>query len=253
MGIVRGYSDLLRTLNSEPRLKSGIVVDTNVLISATYDADLANSEAFELFDFLAELEVPKFCNVNVRYEFLEIHRRLIFTEALLHFDADKVESPMKLELLKKLNSLKARSGKAEKNDSPFRMSENEIKQFKILLHGSQWKGRNAWSAVCRDLVGTKISNVWTIMQDELGLNFLSLRDDDVIAYMDAPPNWDQVTQLMEEYGLSSSDAMIMNIFLCSKFLGLISSDMDIALSFKMMPDTGDKILFVPDRLLKNLA
>lgn len=39
-----------------------------------------------------------------------------------------------------------------------------------------------------------------------------------------------MTDLISKYGLSSSDAMILNMFLCSKFEAVASSDVDIALA-----------------------
>ena len=85
MNIIRGYNQFLSSLNED--LRRGVIADTNVLISATYDLDPAHEEAADLFDLAAENKIPIFCNVNVRSEFLEIHRWIIFTEALLDFEA----------------------------------------------------------------------------------------------------------------------------------------------------------------------
>jgi hypothetical protein len=85
MSLIWGYSDFLTTLNRLPSLKKGMVVDTNVLISATYDSDNFYDPTKEFLNFVAEYEVPLYCNVNVRAEFLEIHRRIIFSETLFDF------------------------------------------------------------------------------------------------------------------------------------------------------------------------
>lgn len=85
MSQVLGYSDFLKALTDKPSLKNGLVVDTNVLISATYDSDNFFEPTTQFFDYLAENEIPIYCNVNMRAEFLEIHRRIIFTESLIDF------------------------------------------------------------------------------------------------------------------------------------------------------------------------
>ena len=252
MALIRGYSDFLKSVNEKPTLKHGLVLDTNILVSATYEPDPAYREATELYDYLIELGIPTFCNVNVRAEFLEIHRRIIFTEALLNFRTENLDSAAADNLNRKLHSLKTRTAKAEKNDSTFRLSDREIKDFKVLISKIEDRSRNAWLAFCNESIGTKLSDLWSKTEAATGLQFLSLRRDDHKNYIDTSPDWDEVAKLMEQYGLSSSDAMIMNIFLCSKFVGLVSSDIDIALSFKEMPDTGDKILFIPDRAVRYL-
>ncbi len=67
--MILGYSDFLKTLTKLPTLKRGVVVDTNVLISATYDSDTFYDETKDFLSFIAEHAIPLFCNVNVRAEF----------------------------------------------------------------------------------------------------------------------------------------------------------------------------------------
>lgn len=64
MLVVRKYSDLLVTLTERPELKSGIVADSNVLISATYESDRAHDQTVEFLDLLSEQQIPIFCNVK---------------------------------------------------------------------------------------------------------------------------------------------------------------------------------------------
>lgn len=252
MGIVRGYGDLLLTANTVAHLKGGVLLDTNVLVAATYPWDSAHGEARDFGDYLSELEIPKFCNVNARFEFLEIYRRILFTSALLGFNTGQVENSENEALVKKIHSLKTRSAKAKAIGKVLRLSENEIKEMKLLFYKHQISSRNAWLVFCENHIGSDLDDIWQEVEDELGVNFLSLRAGDGHAYMETAPDWRDVTKFMSSHGLSSSDAMILNIFLSSKFVGLVSSDIDLALSFKAMTTSSDKILFVPDRLLKKL-
>ena len=68
-----GYSDFLRQLENRPEMKEeGLVVDTNMLISATYDGDAFFKQTNYLLDLVIENKVPLFYNINVRAEFLVI-------------------------------------------------------------------------------------------------------------------------------------------------------------------------------------
>jgi len=45
-------------------------VDTSILFAVSYPNDANNTAASELFDYLAELKIPAFTNVNIRAEFM---------------------------------------------------------------------------------------------------------------------------------------------------------------------------------------
>ncbi len=75
----------LEGLTDKPSLKNGLVVDTNVLISATDESDNFFEPTTQLFDYLAENKIPIYFTVNVRAESLEIHRRLILTVSPIDF------------------------------------------------------------------------------------------------------------------------------------------------------------------------
>lgn len=81
-----GYSELDKLLIQSPNVKNGILIDTNILVSATYELDQCHDSAMNFIDSIIEREIPIYCNVNIRAEFLEIHRRILFSEAILDFE-----------------------------------------------------------------------------------------------------------------------------------------------------------------------
>ena len=81
-GEVIRFSDVLKTLSVQPALKSGCLVDTSILFAASYPPDEFNHESEELFDYFGELEIPLLTNVNVRSEFIDLHRRVSIPEGL---------------------------------------------------------------------------------------------------------------------------------------------------------------------------
>lgn len=241
---VRGYSEFLGSF--EESLRTGIIADTNILISASYDLDPSNTETVQFFDLLAESEVPIFCNVNVRSEFLEIHRRIIFTEALLDFEAQVDKTKIPKDLVSKLNSIRSQSEKRTKHaKAPLRLSEADIKDFKSKMSQICSGASDLWTALCEDRVGDKPASVWKETEDAFGINFLSMRKEDREQYFIKSPSWDDAMRLMESHGLSSSDAMIVNMFLCSKLRAIVTSDWEVASSLHKMADAA-KLVFCPD-------
>src|SRR3989338_5529014 len=120
MKFVRGYSEFISSLNDD--LQVGVVADANVLISASYDLDSANAKAVQFFDLLAEKNIPILCNVIAKLEFLEIHRRIIFTEALLDFESQVDKSLLPKEVASKFNSIRSRAGaKMKQGQLPLRL------------------------------------------------------------------------------------------------------------------------------------
>ena len=101
---------------------------------STYDSDTFYDETKEFLSFIAEYAIPLFCNVNVRAEFLEIHRRIIFSEALFDFNdaIDKAKLPIRLasQLGKWSKSNKTRK---DQGKAPLRLSEADLKWVKLEL------------------------------------------------------------------------------------------------------------------------
>lgn len=107
------------------------------------------------------------------------------------------------------------------------------------------KTRNLWLELCSEKISDKLGKIWINTQDSLGLNFLSLREDDQKNHLNEKPDWLNVTRLMGDYGVSSSDAMILNMFFVSKFSAIASSDRDIG--FVVATEIAEsKICIVPD-------
>lgn len=246
--MIWGYSEIRELLSGYPNTKNGLLVDTNILIAATYELDEFNESAMDFIDICIDLEIPLFCNVNIRSEFLEIHRRIIFSEAILDFEKQCKKALLPHDLVNDLNAFRTRYERrllSKPNKTPLKLSDSEIKDFKvkmILIKGLQ---NDLWSELCEHRVGTKISEIWQATEESLGLNFLSLRKEDQEKHLKQKPAWSEVTDLISKYGLSSSDAMILNMFLSSKFEAVASSDIDIALAIKSM-SLSKKHAIIPD-------
>jgi predicted nucleic acid-binding protein len=253
MQLLWGYSDFLSLLSSRPKLCDGLVVDTNILISATYDGDTFFEQTNDLLDLVVENNVPLFYNVNVRAEFLEIQRRITFTDALLSFESQTRLATLPLELSKKLKSIRSNQTKREEDGRKnLRLSEADIKDFKSLMIQENLSSGNLWREFCHHYVGDQILSAWEETEIKFGLNPLSLRADDKDKNIVTAPSWEDAVELMSSEGLSSSDAMIVNMFQASNFEAILSSDADVGTAVERLKRE-NKICILPDRVLKSIV
>lgn len=246
--MIWGYSEINDLVSQHSNVMNGLLVDTNILVAATYELDEFNEPAMDFIDTCMGLEIPLFCNVNIRSEFLEIQRRIIFSEAILDFEKQCKKSLLPSDLVNDLNAFRTRYERrlvSKPNKTPIKLGDSEIKEFKIKMVQVQGLQKDLWTEFCEDRIGNKIAEIWQTTEEKLGLNFLSLRKEDREKHLNRKPEWSDVTDLISKFGLSSSDAMILNMFLSSKFEAIASSDVDIALAIISM-NLPNKHAMIPD-------
>lgn len=224
----------------------GCFADTTILFSFSYPLDLHNDDSEAALIPLSESRIPIFTNVNVRAEFLENHRKVLIAESLIDFLEEKSFdiSGALLEKLKAHRTSYRRKVDAEKSA---KIDINQIKNFKKLF-SSESLSPDGWEIFCRKYLNGKIELLWPAIQRELNIQFISLRSNDKSPYLHITPNWEQVMGLIGCYGIASSDAMILNMFLCSKIPILITADLEMA-EVAEKESKGLKMIFVPDSAL----
>lgn len=96
MGRVIPFSEIELYLNSIEKMDpiKGTILDTNILISASYELRDLHHEVVNLWEVLQKRNYRLFATVNTRSEFLEFQRRLILTENL--FDITNATSKVKI-------------------------------------------------------------------------------------------------------------------------------------------------------------
>lgn len=250
-----GYDELDALVAAHPEIKKGLLIDTNILVAATYELDQFHEPAMDLIDALIEWNIPLFCNVNIRAEFLDIHRRIIFSEGIIGFERTCEKASLPPDLARDLSSYRRRYDQHERNKPnhpPLRLNDFEIKNFRRKMLQVRGAGTDLWSELSANQVANKLSDIWRRTEERLGLNFLSLRKEDQERYLRRNPDWESVEKLMSNPGLSSSDAMIVNIFFVSKFEVIASSDADVAIALERS-GMRDKHCLIPDELKGELA
>lgn len=154
-------------------MRDGLVVDTNILISATYDGDTFFEQTNDLLDLVFESNVPLYYNVNVRAEFLEIQRRITFTDALLSFESSTKMVTLPMQLAKKLGSIRSNQKKREETGRRnLRLSEFDIKEFKSLMIKESTPSGNLWREFCHEYVGQQLLAAWEDVVDRCAVSAL---------------------------------------------------------------------------------
>lgn len=223
-------------------------VDTSILFSATYSSDSFNEESDTAFNRLAKAGCALFTNVNVRSEFLENHRRVLIPEALVDL-LGKLGAQLDPFLCEKLKSHRTAYKKRVEEEKNTKMDAHQIKEWRRILARYSFNDMDGWSLFCRDFMSGKIHRIWNETERHFSLNFISSRSGDNNPNLNQIPNWEDAIDLMEKYGIASSDAMILNMFLCSKIPVLLTADLEMAEAV-LKESKSQKRIFVPDSLLK---
>lgn len=240
--MIKRFSELPSFLKqSNP---SGCFIDTSILVSATYDLDLFHDVAGEAFDFIAESNTPPFTNINVRAEFLEHQRRILIAECLVDFLED-FSQELDERLLFKLQSHRTLYRRRIVEKKSVKMDVNQIKVWRGLLSDFSSTKGNGWDVFCKNYFYQKITPLWSWVVETFDMNFISIRSNDENKFLNSIPHWEEAAAIIGRNGIGSGDAMILNMFLCSKIPILITADLEMA-EVALKESNGAKTIFIPD-------
>ncbi len=248
MSAVRGLSKLSSILKSDMSARSGCLVDNSILFALSYPLDTFNNEAEQAFNILAKEFVPVFTNINIRTEFIELHRRVAIPEALIDLLED-AEKSLDSELVQQLKSLRTSYRKFQKEEKSYKLDDRTIKKYRHLLQKYESNGKDGWEQFCEDYLTGTIQSIWDATVDQWNLNFISLRATEKHPLIQEEVSWEKMVKLVERFGLGSMDAMILNLFQCSTLGILLTADSDLAYSAEKLK-LKNKLVFVPDSLLE---
>ena len=237
------FSDLKRLTLQNPNMFKGCVVDTSILFALSYPNDSHNDSADQIFEYLQELKIPTFTNVNIRAEFLNLCFQVIVPEGLADLQSNHADNLFSQVLDKKLKSHYVLIHEARKTGISYKMSTKKIEEWKKLLRDNVYSS-DGWYQFCHDYIGSRIETTWDDTCKVAGINFLSLRSGETQDWKTGPIDWSDVTHIIGQYGIGSFDAMIINLFLNSHFDFLITADSEIARVVRDLSNT--KIVLCPD-------
>ena len=220
--------DELRQLAvDEPSIRQGCIIDTNVLFAASYGQDIHNEWAEELFELLLDLRIPVFTNINIRSEFIDLNRRVLLPECLIDFYEENKGS-LNLETQAKLKSLKTRMDKASREERTFKLSDSEIKTYRQLLSQRHTTGVTNWDVLCESRFGPYLRPIWDNIVRDLNVQFLGTRAIESGLLFGSQPTWTDMISIVGRFGIGSTDAMIINLYLHSTLSLIVTTDKDVS-------------------------
>lgn len=251
MGRVIPFSEIESYLVSIEKLDEhkGTILDTNVLISASYDLRESQTQVAVILDVLQRKNYRVFATVNTRSEYLEFHRRLILTESLLdmidEFSRVKMPKTARARIQTLKGSLKTSVAADPDKDEVF--NDSQLKKIKKEFSAGPHSGQQNWLDICETFLKNKISLSDRDLMDR-GVEYISPNTESQKALFDASLDWSAAIDICERTGASFSDSMILNALKASKFLFVVTLDFDIG--YAALSDPKIKDVVVPDRLYR---
>lgn len=251
MGRVIPFSDLkkyLINLNKADAPK-GTILDTNVLISSSYELSADSEEVSKILDVLGDEDYRLFATVNTRSEYLEFQRRLILTEGLFdsidEFSELRIASRVRAKIQTLKGSLKTSVGSDP--DRPEVFNEVQLKKIKREFSAGPHSGQRGWLEICDAYLKNQIALADQDLFDR-GVEYISPNDPKQTALFDKNIDWSDAISLCEKTGTAFNDSMILNALKSSKLFFIVTLDFDIG--YAALSDPNMKDVVVPDRLFK---
>jgi hypothetical protein len=219
---------LEKKIATNPELKLGCIVDTNVVFATSFPLDTYNEWGEQVFHTLHKLDIPIFTNLNVRSEFIDLNRRVMIPEGLVDF-YENFTGTLDERIEASLKSLRTRKRKANEEGKTFKLNDSDIKQYMDLLDGFKHpSGEDGWPIFCREYFAPYIQNTWEEAITIMKISFLGTREIESKQYFDRHPSWENVMKIVGLSGIGSSDAMIVNLFQESKIPMIVTADKAVA-------------------------
>lgn len=211
MGQVIPFSEIESYLRSIDKVDAhkGTILDTNILISASYDVRDSHAGVVDVWDLLLQKNYRLFATVNTRSEYLEFQRRLILTENLLDLtdEFSKIRIPKvakaKIQTLK--GSLKASMAADPDKDEIF--NEPQLKKIKKEFSAGPHSGQKGWLEICDLFLKNSVAGEDQGLID-LGIEYISPHDPSQADLFNKSLGWSAAIGICENTGTSFSDSMI---------------------------------------------
>jgi len=255
MGRVISFSDFktyYQEVQGLPNNLKGAILDTNILVSLTYEVKGNHEEVFEFFESYLEPERARgfrfFTTVNTRSEFLDFNRRLIMTENLRDVVSDnrsglRLSSASKTQIQYQSGQLKRR----EQQGSDPVFNDTQIKTIKSAFSAGRFSGNAGWLALCDEFLVQQLDLIESDLAD-FGIEYISQHMPEQEGLFSKKIEWFDAKTISETTCLSLSDAMILNAFQCSRFPFMVSADFDIGYAVLASKEMKDVVM--PDSVAK---
>ena len=150
-----------------------------------------------------------------------------------------------------MKELRNKFHKSKSKRKTFIFQDNDIKEWRILLSrfpsNKTQKGQDSWETFCSEYLSKVLSAGLKETEKQWNMRLLSYKADKALFIKE--PEWDDMISFVERFGIGSSDAMILNFFLCSKIQLLLTADRDLLYAIKKSNLFKNKIIAIPDSFI----
>ncbi len=239
--------DYLQELNENDETIKAAILDTNIIISSTYEIKRDYDEVIEVLDLASAAGYRLLTTVNTRSEFLDFQRRLILTEHLLDSVAPSSNLTLSKAARAAIQSSKGALVTAQNRGSDPVFNDRNIKDIKKAFSAGPHSGFRGWIAICDLFLKGKLERADQLLADR-GIEYVSQHAANQRHLFRKVIDWPDANRIAEETGMGFADAMIVNALFCSTCPFILSSDFDIAYAIRAA--TTDRVAVVPDDIAR---
>ena len=249
MGRVIAYSEFESYLRGLEKLHltRGTILDTNILISLTYEVKSDHDEIVAFVDKLIGQDFRLFTTVNTKSEFLDFHRRLIMTEHLIDMVGPDSSWKISKAALAQIQSQLGQLRRSEKQGGDPVFSDRQLKKIKSAFSAGAHSGQQGWIKLCEILLKNRLDESEAALTD-FGIGYISQHEPLQEELFSEKIDWPNAKRISEQTCVGLADSMILNAFSCSRFPFLISADFDIGYAALASRDLRDIVM--PDKVAK---
>jgi predicted nucleic acid-binding protein len=245
MGFAAPFSSIREVIERTNAAETGCLVDTNFLVALTYEPHVFNEHTVAAYDTLADCKVPIYVGLPSRSELLDVQRRIIITEALMDMIAPGSKWKISKETTKTIRAQKTWVDTQATGDKLPILPDSRIKSCKEIFLPKNHSGQSGWLEICKHFL-SDLRSTWAEAEKKLGLRYIGVREAEESKLFKKKLEWENLYRLSAKTCMASQDAMLLNLFDCSIFQILISTDYDLA--YGNLAETNDKVVLVPDSL-----
>ena len=254
MGKVVPFSEFkayYSAIRSNGDFAKGAILDTNILISLTYEVKTNHEEVATFFQECLAPERDQgfrfFTTVNTRSEFLDFNRRLVMTENLRDVIDEKSEWKIPARAKTQIQYQSGQLKRREQQGGDPVLNDTQIKTIKSTFSAEKFSGNAGWLTLCYDFLADRLDEFEGHLS-AYGVEYISQHESAQRDLFQKKIDWPEAKRIAETTCLGLSDAMIINAFQCSRFPFIVSSDFDIGYAVLASKELKDVVM--PDSVAK---
>ncbi|MGZ6470888.1 MAG: hypothetical protein ACXWRZ_07000 [Bdellovibrio sp.] len=219
------------------------MADINFFYGLAYEDDRLFNASNDTLDLLAQNKIPLYANVISRLELIDLIFRKQVTLGCIEMFNHALARAHQKDIFKLLKYIRDKDTEAKRNGESYKIDERRLKSLRKIID-NEYDITN-WRSFCSKYVGAMLTSEWTLVEEDLGLNFIEIMEGTLSPFFNSPLYWKDMVEVMGTHGQRGPDAMIINLFSKSNFPLLVTSDSDFESCFSdSLQDYSHKAIYL---------